>query len=165
MNKAGVLLVFAGVLTGAACGAAPPVVTPADAPAIKRVIASHKGHVVMLNLWATWCIPCVEEFPTLVKFAHANKSKGLDFVAVSADMSKDVPTKVRPFLARQKYLGAAFLQRAADPEDFINAFDPKWQGELPETFVYDRQGKLVKSLSGAQTEKSLAAAIGSLLGK
>lgn len=165
MRRNPVFLTLAFAIAGAACQAAPVVVKPADAPALKKAIASRKGHVVMVNFWATWCGPCVAEFPTLVKFAKANKSKGLDFLAVSADMSKDVPTKVQPFLARRKYVGPAYLKRAADPDAFINAFDPRWQGELPETFIYNKQGTLVKSFSGAQTEKSLGAVILPLLKK
>lgn len=165
MGKIGLVLGLGGILSGAACSAAPVVVTPADAPVLKRAIASHKGRVVMVNFWATWCGPCVAEFPALVKFAKAHRSQGLDFLAVSADVRKDVPTKVVPFLVRQKYVGPAYLEHAPDPEEFINALDPAWQGELPRTLIYNRQGKLVKSLSGAQTEKTLSAIVRPLLKK
>lgn len=151
------------LLLAATAHAAPAVVTPADAATLKRVIASHKGRVVMVNFWATWCIPCLEEFPALVKFARSHKGNGLDFIAVNGDSPRDMTKKVSPFLTRQKYQGRAFYIRTTDQDGFINAFDPKWQGEFPRTFIYNRQGKLVKTLTDTQTEKSLAKAVGPLL--
>ncbi len=149
-------------LAGAARAAA-PIVTPADAPVIKRAIAAQRGHVVVVNFWATWCGPCVAEFPDLVKFGHQYKAKGVVVMDVSADHKQDLPTKVRPFLASRHADFPAFVEQAVDPEQFIDAFDPTWQGELPRTLIYDKRGKLVKSLSGPQTAQAFAAAVRPLL--
>ncbi len=143
------------LLTSAAHAA----VAPADAPAIKKAIAAQKGHVVLVNFWATWCGPCVAEFPAIVKAARQYRTQGLTVIAVSADSAKDLHTKVAPFLAKQGATFPAYLEKSADPEDFINAFDPSWQGDLPRSFLYDRQGRRVKTLTGEQTAQSLAAAI------
>ena len=134
-------------------------VTPADAPAIKKAIAAQKGHVVLVNFWATWCGPCVAEFPAIVQVSRQYKSRGLATIAVSADSLKDRHAKVEPFLAKQGAAFPVYLEQSADPEDFINAFDPEWQGDLPRTFIYDRAGRRVKTLTGEQTAQSLAAAI------
>ena len=139
-------------------------VTPADAPVIKQAIAGERGHVVVVNFWATWCGPCVAEFPALVKLQREYKSRGLVVFAVSADSLRDVNSKVKPFLAKQGAEFPQFVQNASDPDDMINAFDPKWQGDLPRTFVYAKDGRLVAELSGEQTEKSFAAAVKPLLG-
>src|SRR5262245_19221769 len=53
------------------------VVKAVDGKALKKAVAAHKGEVVVLNLWATWCGPCVEEFPDLVKLYDQYKGKGL----------------------------------------------------------------------------------------
>ena len=142
----------------AACHAA-VTVTPADAPAIKRAIAAQHGHVVLVNFWATWCGPCVAEFPAIVQTSRRYQAAGLRVFAVSADQLKDKDTKVVPFLLKSKADFPAFLERSADPEEFINAFDPAWQGDLPRTIIYDRQGRRVKTLTGEQTAQSLAAAV------
>jgi len=134
-------------------------VTPADAPTVKRAVAALRGHVVLVNFWATWCGPCVAEFPAIVKVSRQDKGLGLRTIVVSADMLKDRHTKVEPFLARQGATFPAYLEKSADPEDFINAFDPVWQGDLPRTLIYDRRGRLVRTLAGEQTAASLAAAV------
>jgi len=134
-------------------------VIPADAPAIKRAIAAQKGHVVLVNFWATWCGPCVAEFPAIVQASRQYKAQGISVIAVSADSAKDLHTKVEPFLTEQKAAFPAFLQRSADPENFINAFDKTWQGDLPRTLIYDRQGRLVKILAGEQTAQTLRMAL------
>lgn len=140
-------------------GTAQAAVAPAGAPAIKRAIAAQKGHVVLVNFWATWCGPCVAEFPAIVKTWRQDRAQGLSVIAVSADSAKDLHTKVEPFLAKQGAAFPAYLQQSADPENFINAFDTTWQGDLPRTFIYDRQGRRVRTLTGEQTAQSLAAAI------
>lgn len=139
--------------------AAHAAVTPADAPTLKKAIAAQKGRVVLVNFWATWCGPCVAEFPAIVKTWRQSRGQGLAVIAVSADSAKELHTKVEPFLAKQGATFPAFLEKSADPEDFINALDPAWQGDLPRTFIYDRQGRRVKTLTGEQTAQTLAAAI------
>ncbi len=134
-------------------------VTPANAPVIQRAIAAQKGHVVLVNFWATWCGPCVAEFPAIVQTSRRYKAQGLRVFAVSADQLKDKQTKVVPFLVKSHADFPVYLEKSADPEDFINAFDPAWQGDLPRTIIYDRAGRRVKTLTGPQTVQSLAAAV------
>ena len=139
--------------------AAVPTVVPADAPTIKKAIAAQKGRVVLVNFWATWCAPCVAEFPAIVRVSRRYKRRGLSVIAVSADSGRDRQTRVQPFLVKQRVAFPVYLERSADPEDFIDAFDPTWPGDLPRTFIYDRRGKRVRTLTGEQTVRSLAAAV------
>ena len=154
-RRGGFLLLFLALPAHAAA----PVVTPADAPTIKQAIAKQKGQVVLVNFWATWCGPCVAEFPAIVQTSRRYKASGLRVLCVSADRLKDKDAKVGPFLAKSGAGFPAFLEKSRDPEEFINAFDPSWQGDLPRTLIYDRAGHLVKTLTGEQTAASLTAAI------
>ncbi len=153
-----ILLSFLLFLIATASHAAVSVI-PADASTVKKVIAAQKGHVVLVNFWATWCGPCVAEFPAIVQVSRRYRSRGLVTLAVTADSKKDLQAKVLPFLVKSGVTFPVYLEKSVDPEDFITAFDPSWQGDLPRTFIYNRQGKLVRTLSGEQTPQSLAAAL------
>src|SRR5207245_6246467 len=97
---------------------------------------------LMLNFWATWCDPCREEFPDLVRIDADYRTKGLNFVAVSLDDVADIKTTVPQFLKEMKASMPVVLLNVNDPEPAIRVVDPAWDGQLPATFLYDKQGKV-----------------------
>jgi thiol-disulfide isomerase/thioredoxin len=141
-----------------------PTVTPVDAAGLKRAVAARKGKVVVVNFWATWCVPCVKEFPELVRLHNKHKGNGLDLLTVSMDTAQDVRPKVVPFLAKQGVTSGAFVQKG-NADAFIQALDPNWQGEVPRTYIYGRNGKLVRVLSGEQSLAAFEAAVKPVLAK
>jgi thiol-disulfide isomerase/thioredoxin len=151
------------VISGAACAAALPAkLPPLDEAGFPKLLASHKGKVVLVDFWATWCEPCRAEMPALAKMAKELAPKGLVVITVSADEPEDNALAVE-FLKKAGYDGPAYLKIAKSDDAFINLVDPKWSGGLPAMFLYDRAGKKVKSFIG-ETEKSvLEAAIKKLL--
>jgi len=98
---------------------------------------------LLINFWATWCDPCREEFPDLVKLDADYRSKGLNFVAVSLDDITDIKGAVPKFLTEMKATMPVVLLNVSDPEPAIKAVDEKWDGELPATFLYDKDGKVI----------------------
>jgi len=98
---------------------------------------------LLINFWATWCDPCREEFPDLVKVDSDYRSKGLNFVAISLDDISDIKTAVPKFLNEMKATMPVVLLNVNDPEPAIKAVDEKWDGELPATFLYDKEGKVI----------------------
>jgi len=144
------LLCAAAPISAAVQARRPPTPVIADAPAIKRAIASYGGHVVVVNFWATWCPQCVAEFPALVRLSDRYASRGLVVIAVSADQGKEFVPRVAPFLSKQKAHFPVFIL-SGDQEKAVDAFDPTWQGDLPRTFIYDKHGRLVKTLVDEQT--------------
>ncbi|MGH9961422.1 MAG: redoxin family protein, partial [Pyrinomonadaceae bacterium] len=79
---------------------------------------------LLINFWATWCDPCREEFPDLVKIDRHYRPKGLDFVAVSLDDLADIKTEVPKFLRQMQATMPAYLLNVPDPEMAINVIDP-----------------------------------------
>ncbi len=121
---------------------------PTTAAALKKAIAARRGKVVLVNFWATWCPPCVAEFPALLQLQRRHAAKGLTVLFVSADDFKTRKTTVEPFLARQKMTSPSWII-AGNPSTFGSQFDPQLKGSfgLPRTYLYNRRGKLVKVFS------------------
>lgn len=114
---------------------------------------------LLVNFWATWCDPCREEFPDLVKLDNDYRSKGLNFIAVSLDDISDVKTAVPQFLKEMKAAMSVVLLNVNDPEPAIKAVDAGWDGQLPATFLYDKDGKVVFRHFGRIQPGELRAAI------
>jgi thiol-disulfide isomerase/thioredoxin len=141
---------------------APKLAGEVDAKGLAAAVAAQRGKVVVLNFWATWCVPCREEFPDLVRLEKDYRSRGVSVLGVSIDLPKEMP-KVEKFLSASAPDFPNYIKRAGgDEQDFIESVDPKWGGELPFTVVYGRDGKKAKVLSGKQSYASFEKAIAGL---
>ncbi len=129
-----------------------------------RIVAGRKGRVLLVNFWATWCEPCREEMPDLVAAARKFPSRDLAVVLVSLDSQKTGPTQVPKFLKEQKVPFVSWLAKTRDPQDFIDTVDRTWDGSLPYTLIYGRDGKIATRLSGLQTEASFTEAVRKAVG-
>jgi thiol-disulfide isomerase/thioredoxin len=126
-----------------------------DGEGLAAALASERGKVVVLNFWATWCEPCREEFPDLVRFAREH-DESVSLVTVSLDAPGEADRSVRAFLAEASAPGVTLIRCAGDPDAFINGVDPSWSGALPATFVYARDGRRVQGVHGSVTYDDLA---------
>ena len=154
-TAAGAALGFLLTLSAQAAPASKVRVTPASVPAIQKAIAARRGQVVVVNFWATWCGPCVAELPALAALSRRHTGHGLSVIGVSLDSESLLHTRVEPLLAQKSVTYPVFLARTTDSEVLIRAFGGGWQGDLPQTFIYDRQGHLVKTLSQSHTRAEL----------
>ena len=119
---------------------------------------------LLVNYWATWCDPCRDEFPDLVKIDQDYRAKGLDFIAITLDDLVDIKTAVPKFLLEMNAKMPVYLLNVADPEPAINLVDSNWSGALPATFLYDNTGKVVYKHFGRVNPGELRAAIEKLVG-
>jgi thiol-disulfide isomerase/thioredoxin len=132
----------------------------ADAAALDELIGAHKGQVVLVDYWATWCGPCVANFPHTVELAKKHKADGLATIAVSFDLFEE-ESKVREFLAKQ----------GADFDNLISSHNAIGQkpaedfdiGPLPEYRLYDRQGKLRQKWESGVEQAELDQKVAELL--
>ena len=136
--------------------------TPVTEASFQKTLSTHKGKIVLVDFWATWCVPCRAEMPQLVKLAEKLRTRGLDFITVSTDAPENEPAAFK--LLMQNAVAAPFyVKHAADDDKFYNLVDPKWSGEMPGMFIYDRSGKRVRSFLGETPVKDIETAIQKLL--
>jgi thiol-disulfide isomerase/thioredoxin len=134
-----------------------------DAKELSSAIAREKGKVVLVNFWATWCVPCREEFPDLVRLERAYRALGLRVLGVSTDFAKELPA-VEKFLASNRPEFPNYRKKSGgDDQDFIESVDAKWGGELPFSVLYARDGKKARALSGKQSYADFERAVSILL--
>jgi thiol-disulfide isomerase/thioredoxin len=138
---------------------------PVDETGLQRLLERSRGKVVLLNFWATWCEPCVEEFPDLMKIAREFRPRGLEIILVSIDDPEEIEEKVRPFLQSQGVSFRTYLKEARDDEVFINTLDRTWSGAIPASFIFDREGVLVKKFVARQDYRAFAEVLQPLLSK
>ena len=119
-----------------------PQVTPASSQAVLAAVKAPGAQVVLLNVWATWCVPCREEFPDLMRVGKEYRDRGLRVVLLSADFGETV-SDVPGFLAQHSVDFPSYL-RGSDEDDqaFVNGIDPRWSGAMPATWVFDGSGQV-----------------------
>ncbi len=147
MRRALVLLgIVTLILTGCSRGTHPPNIGSA-APDFsvqdsdrKVSLAQLRGKIVVLNFWATWCPPCVDEMPSLVQMQQKMKGKGVEVLAVSVDVDQG---------AYQKFLKDynVDLLTVRDPDQKSNNLYGTFR--FPETYIIDRRGILRRKFIGA----------------
>ena len=144
--------------------AKPAIVTRAiNAEEMQALLRRDGARPLLVNYWATWCDPCREEFPDLVKIDKQYRPKDLDFIAISLDDLSDLKTAVPKFLREMGAKMPNYLLNVSDPEPAIKLVDPAWDGALPATFLYNQKGEVVYRHFGRVKTEELRAAIEQLM--
>lgn len=141
----------------------PAQVRAVNAEEMQALLKRDGTHPLLVNYWATWCDPCRDEFPDLVKIDKAYRGQGLDFIAITLDDLADIKTAVPKFLQTMNATMPVYLLNVADPEPAINLVDRDWSGALPATFLYDNKGIVVYKHFGRVNPVELRAAIEKLV--
>jgi thiol-disulfide isomerase/thioredoxin len=123
-----------------------PKVIKVDSVGLKKVLIPN-SRPLFVNFWATWCEPCTEEFPDLVKLSEEYKGK-IDFITVSLDDVSDINKSVPRFLASMNSKMPAYLLKTDDESTLITEVYKEWQGGLPFSILYTGSGKISHALQG-----------------
>lgn len=111
---------------------------------------------VVVNVWATWCRPCVEEFPEILEFAEQHRGE-VRVMLISADFASRREL-VEKFLRERGVGFVTYLKQGSDQE-FVEVLWPQWSGALPATFVFAPGGKLLVWFERQVTQKELEDAL------
>lgn len=114
-----------------------------DARGIKELINNaSSGKLRLINIWATWCGPCIVEFPDLVVIDRMYRGRPFEFITISADKQAKKADVLR-FLQGQQASNKNYIFNKDDVYEMIEAVDPAWQGALPYTLLIEPGGKII----------------------
>ncbi|HUL33284.1 MAG TPA: TlpA disulfide reductase family protein [Candidatus Eisenbacteria bacterium] len=157
-------LISAGLAWGMPQTPAPKDPQLIDAQDYQRILEQYKGKPLLVTFWATWCEPCRDEYPMLNELAKQYAPKGLKVVGVSLDQDGDL-ILMRRFLARYKPIFPNYRKKKGNEDAFVQAVMPGWNGSIPASVFYAKDGRQIGHLVGAGDREAYDAAIRMLLSK
>lgn len=130
-----------------------------DTEGVKKLVKNTDSDKLrLINVWATWCGPCVIEYPDFLDIFRMYGARDFEFVSVSAD-KLEKKDKALKFL-QEKHSGVKnYIFKDEDIYKLIEAIDPNWNGALPYTLLVEPNGKVVYSVQGSIDNQKLKRAI------
>ncbi len=143
-----------------------PKVTQIDEIALRKLLKREEPNAkpLLVNFWATWCDPCREEFPDLVKIDAEYRGE-IDFFTISLDFIEEINTGVPKFLSEMKAEMPTYLLTSADENTLISSITKEWSGGLPFTILYNEKGEITYLRQGKVNHETLKGEIEKTLGE
>ncbi len=141
-----------------------PKITQVDENTVKELFAVKKENAkpLLVNFWATWCVPCREEFPDLVKIDEEYRGK-IDFITITLDDPAELSRDVPQFLAEMKAEMPTYLLYTSKESEVISAISKEWSGGLPFTVLYNEKREITYAHQGVVKTDILKAKINELI--
>ena len=108
---------------------------------VEKYIRDNPNKVLVINMWATFCKPCVEEIPAFIKLTDQYKKNGVELLLVSLDLPSFYPKKIASFAKKQSFKASIVWLDETNADYFCPLIDPKWSGSIPATLIiYPKTG-------------------------
>jgi len=133
-----------------------------DGAGFQKILEQYHGKNVVITFWATWCEPCRDEYPMLNDLAKQYAPMGLHVVGINLDDDGDI-ILMRRFLARYKPIFPNYRKKKGDEAAFNQSVLQGWNGALPATFFYAKDGHQIGHVLGEGTRATYETAIRALL--
>lgn len=137
-------------------------IPPMSMDGIMKTLSS-KDTVYIINFWATWCAPCVEELPVFNDLERKFSNRPVKVVLVSLDFKEDYKVKLPTFLQRKKIAPSVIWLSDTNPNEFVPKVDNSWQGSIPATLVIKPHSGQRRFFEGQVTVREVSAAVEKLL--
>ncbi len=110
-----------------------------DFVSFEKFLHFDDDYTYVVNFWATWCVPCVQELPNFEKLQAQYKDKNVKVILVSLDMKKQVESRLIPFIKKKGLKSKVVYLNDPDANAWIGRVDPKWSGAIPATVIYKKE--------------------------
>lgn len=108
---------------------------------LEALLNKNDDKTYIINFWATWCKPCVEELPAFEKLFKKYKNQGVELILVSLDFPKQLESRVVPFIEKNNIKGSVVIMGDPDQNTWIPKVSPKWSGAIPATVIYNKNSR------------------------
>jgi thiol-disulfide isomerase/thioredoxin len=140
----------------------PITLAPIDAAGVAALVKNPTNKLRLINVWATWCAPCVAEFPELAKFSRRLRRRDFEVITISLDVPKDqakalaflqaqhagMPARITATLKAEGRTTNNYLYTASSTDALVQALDPEWPGPIPHTILVAPGGKIIWRYNG-----------------
>lgn len=128
-----------------------------DFQSLEPLLKMQNDTTYVINFWATWCKPCVEELPNFEKLNATYQHQKVKVVLVSLDLPKQVESGLIPYILRKELQSKVVHLKDPDANAWINKVDPQWSGAIPATIIYkaNKRKFYERSFTYEQLEKEL----------
>ncbi|WP_299527340.1 TlpA disulfide reductase family protein [uncultured Lutibacter sp.] len=108
---------------------------------LEPILNRQDNKTYIINFWATWCKPCVEELPVFEKIGELYKNKNVEVILVSLDFPNQLETRLIPFIKKHKLRSKVILMTDTDQNTWIPKISEKWSGAIPATLIYNKNSR------------------------
>ena len=147
-------------------------VTVAQAQSVKKVkveeLAEYirkSDHPLVVNFWATWCAPCVEEIPYFQSEVKKYTDQKVELILVSLDFPEAYPKQIAAFIQKKKFEASFYWLNETNADHFCPQIDEKWSGSIPSTLFINNKTGYRKFFERQLTERQLPGEVKALVGK
>jgi thiol-disulfide isomerase/thioredoxin len=112
-----------------------------DYNGLEKLLSKNNDKIYIVNFWATWCKPCVQELPAFEKIYNTYKNQDVELILVSLDFPNQIESRVIPFIKKNNLKGNVVLMADPDQNTWIPKVDETWSGAIPATLIYTKNSR------------------------
>jgi thiol-disulfide isomerase/thioredoxin len=126
---------------------------------LKSLLEAERGNIIVVNLWATWCTPCLAEIPDLIKVTDTLAHKKVKLIGIATDDAGPATRQIENLKQRYFPTFQTYARDQTEIDYLVSVIDPAWNEVVPTTYILDRQGKVKSRIQGKKSAEEFKAEI------